>query len=653
MNMNRFFLFAALFWAVAPPLSAQINWTFDNSDRTFCLNTGSCNVGDVNITATAEGGCTILDYLYKIDLNNDGINDVNGSGNHLNSPLPKGVHKITWRANDGCANILTCTQKVTVRDCLPPNLICINGLTQALDGPGCEVSFNANFFILNLSDNCTPTNQIQIGIRKEGTGTGFPTGTSVTFDECNIGLNTLELQVRDGNNLTNTCLVYVLVQAGTSNCNCDPDGDLTLRGCARTPDGRRAGSITLKSSVESTGNVTTPYSKNRTEVKPDSCFQTLYNKMPFGGNYRVRASASRNDDPLNGVSTFDLLLISKHILGADTFQTIYKTLAADVNNSKSVTSFDILEIRKLILGLYDTLPNVPSWRFVRPATNPTNTAAFAQVKFEHDFNLPNLARDTTITGLDFIAIKSGDVNFNAAGSLFNQSDDRRSLLLRADDRHLRAGETLSLPILLSENTDLAGWQFALGFDPATLQIEAIEPGDAPGFDADNFALSPSGQLRAIAFDGTGKGWQLNSGGALFHLKIKALRDTDLGEAIWLDEKTLAPEAYPSRENQPTKLAFQLSAPSNTTGNSVQFFAPRPNPFREKATFGLLLDADAETEIVLFDLTGRAVFSQVFPAQKGYQTLDLPVENLPGAGVYFFRATVGGQVFSGKLQRADW
>ncbi len=39
-------------------------------------------------------------------------------------------------------------------------------------------------------------------------------------------------------------------------------------------------------------------------------------------------------------------------------------IAADANRSGSITSFDIVEFRKLILGIYDELPNNTSWRFV-------------------------------------------------------------------------------------------------------------------------------------------------------------------------------------------------------------------------------------------------------------------------------------------------
>ena len=56
----------------------------------------------------------------------------------------------------------------------------------------------------------------------------------------------------------------------------------------------------------------------------------------------------KNDDPLNGVSTFDLVLINKHILGVELLNSPYKMIAADANKSNYISTFDIVELRKLL-----------------------------------------------------------------------------------------------------------------------------------------------------------------------------------------------------------------------------------------------------------------------------------------------------------------
>ena len=67
--------------------------------------------------------------------------------------------------------------------------------------------------------------------------------------------------------------------------------------------------------------------------------------------------------PSQGVTTLDITLIRRHILGIAALDSPFKILAADVNGSATVTTLDITFIRRLILGISATLPKV-AWQFV-------------------------------------------------------------------------------------------------------------------------------------------------------------------------------------------------------------------------------------------------------------------------------------------------
>ncbi|MEZ4931413.1 MAG: hypothetical protein R2788_04680 [Saprospiraceae bacterium] len=66
----------------------------------------------------------------------------------------------------------------------------------------------------------------------------------------------------------------------------------------------------------------------------------------------------------NGVTTYDIV-VTRHILSIQPMDDPYKLIAADINNSGSITTFDIVQLRKLILGVYQNFPDNNSWRFVR------------------------------------------------------------------------------------------------------------------------------------------------------------------------------------------------------------------------------------------------------------------------------------------------
>ena len=83
--------------------------------------------------------------------------------------------------------------------------------------------------------------------------------------------------------------------------------------------------------------------------------------LPSNNNYRI--SAEKNNDFLNGVSTLDIIHIQRHILGTKHFDSAFDMIAGDINNDRELTTIDLIELRKLILGIYDELPNNKSWKF--------------------------------------------------------------------------------------------------------------------------------------------------------------------------------------------------------------------------------------------------------------------------------------------------
>ena len=64
----------------------------------------------------------------------------------------------------------------------------------------------------------------------------------------------------------------------------------------------------------------------------------------------------KNDDPKNGVSTKDLVMIQKHLLGIELLVDPHDFIAADINNDGKISARDLLELRKLILGSNQNSP---------------------------------------------------------------------------------------------------------------------------------------------------------------------------------------------------------------------------------------------------------------------------------------------------------
>lgn len=108
-------------------------------------------------------------------------------------------------------------------------------------------------------------------------------------------------------------------------------------------------------------------------------------------------------DPLEGVSTLDLLRIQRHLLGLQPFNTVFQIIAADIDRNGRINVIDLLELKKLLLGINSLLPNNTSWRIgaVPPGNPGLDVRAWKevqQVDYHGEFTAP----------LDWVAVKVGD-----------------------------------------------------------------------------------------------------------------------------------------------------------------------------------------------------------------------------------------------------
>lgn len=172
-----------------------------------------------------------------------------------------------------------------------------------------------------------------------------------------------------------------------------------LSGKIQVPTGEKVAGVT----VFLTGAV-------QASVQTDTSGQFLFEDLPLGAAYQVTFEKDYNAD--NGVTTLDMVQVQRHILGlSSTLNNPYRLLAADANNSGNVSTLDMVFMQRVILGLDDSFPNNGSWRFVPVAyTFPDPENPFSNP-------VPNAivinALQQSLIGLDFYGLKVGDVNDTA------------------------------------------------------------------------------------------------------------------------------------------------------------------------------------------------------------------------------------------------
>ncbi|NRB54000.1 MAG: hypothetical protein HRU41_40505 [Saprospiraceae bacterium] len=120
-------------------------------------------------------------------------------------------------------------------------------------------------------------------------------------------------------------------------------------------------------------------------------------------------SPSKNSEPVQGLTGFDIVLLQRHILGTSTIiSDPYRLLAADINQDGQLSIRDVIEMRRIILGLQDIFVNNNAWRFFDKNytfINPSAPWEEASQAESVSFNLP--FGDVNI---DFIGVKIGDLD---------------------------------------------------------------------------------------------------------------------------------------------------------------------------------------------------------------------------------------------------
>jgi len=110
------------------------------------------------------------------------------------------------------------TLKVEIEDNKAPTIICVNGLVANLPFSG-SIVVPVSDWVVYAEDNCSVPSQIQYGVRRPGTGSGFPTGQSnLTFTCDDLGVQPVEVWAMDAAGNADFCLTFIIIQDNNGSC---------------------------------------------------------------------------------------------------------------------------------------------------------------------------------------------------------------------------------------------------------------------------------------------------------------------------------------------------------------------------------------------------------------------------------------------------
>lgn len=613
------------------------------------------------LTATASQTVTVQSNLAVSAVNASNTNICQGSTSDLSFAISGGTgpYTVVYTVNDNPVTISNYSSNQPIA--VAPTFPSIYMVTSVTDALGCSVSPAGLSRVITVKPAptlfaLTPSTPVVCGgtlVAVSATGllpntaniiqytfNGMPAAQTVVSNNLGAGtlLNgvyphgtyTIAVSSVSVAGCTSTSVVSTIFEVDTALTDCL----FHVQGKIRTEEGKGVKNVT----VYLTDSLPGQPAMHHSTITDSSGTYRFLNAVPPGAYCLVRPY--KNDNPLNGVTTFDLVLITKHLLGLQPFTSPYQIIAADANRSGSLTTFDIVEFRKLILGIYDFLPANTSWRFVDSSyvfpepDNPLGTVFPETIAWDSTHaDHPNTS---------FVAIKIGDVNNNVITALSPPVEERSSdhllLDLQVDGADMvSAGQEIEVVIRPTERT--AGFQFTLEWEG----LELLHGNPGAGLRPEHFGWFD--QALTCSWSETTGQEPLPD----FTLRFRATKTGPISQKIYLSGRITPPEAYRfTAEGRAEKTGVQLrNVSTDIPVPDFQVYAIRPNPFSSAVFLPFYLSKQGVVTLTIWDETGRQVWNEEKTGAEGYQQFEIDGGYLP-TGVLTCRIQTGSEVCWKKM-----
>lgn len=617
-----------------------------------CTYDAQCANGQITLTSDATDNCTReLKWSYRIDLNSNGVfeNDPAlsgaGYGNTADATgsYPVGSHKIVWSFEDRCGNIAACEQLFDIVNCKAPSPYCLNGLAMSL------------MPIDDDNDGNVDRGMVEVWASDFDAGSVHPCGYTVYFsfeevtelnaDNTPVVVNNKEFDCSTlgeqdvevyavvvspmGEIIQDFCSTFIDIQDNQGSCDGGVIPRATITGSVTTANEETLAGV----NVELIGSET---ADQATDVEGYYAFPS----MELGGQYSV--VPAKNDDYRNGVNTLDIVFIQRHILGIETLSSPHKMIAADVNSDESIKPSDLLELRKLILGITTELPNAESWRFIDAAYEfPSMEDPFLdEVPSVYDIN--QLNSDMSV---DFVAVKVGDVNqdANVTGEKEIDSRSAKQINFSTANTSYVSGETVEVPLILASDVELVGAQFTLNIAEG-LQVIGVES-ELITVDENNLGLAYAANGQVTFSWNDVSGVSLTDTDVFATLIMTATQSGTVGNSISISSDVTTAEAY-NGSYEVMDLGLEIEGRSNTAAFTVE--QNRPNPFSDVTTITFELPKAANVSFVVYDVTGKIVMSKSSAYTAGAHDIIVRENEITGSGIYYYQLSAGEHSATKKM-----
>ncbi|GEM_PF-2830720 len=561
---------------------------------------------------------------WKIDLFKTGRYEVfssevaDGDNLIIDLPLPLGQHRVHWLLVNEYGEESQHEVLLRLVDRYPPEPICYHGLSTSLASGG-EVQLSAWMFDAGSRDDCTEQSNLSLSFSSD------PAHGSAkwTCDDLNgepEAFVPVELWVTNEYGNQNYCTTYLLLKDSRESCATAGSITPSVSGQVSNAKGMAVEDVTM----ELSGNSGMPLLQRSTNQLGTYDFGTVE------GDY-TSLSAKKEGEIHSGLSTLDVLLIQKHILGVQPLESPYDLIAADVNRDGGIDVLDVQEIRRVLLGNATGFSQSKNWIFL-----PDHT-------FERSGEVPDYSELLTIDPASteqgkyyWTAVKTGDVNHSHK---FNGVENRSvEEVIEMVVKEVNAGErtTIELAFLLEEEIDLEGVQLSFQFDQAYLGFRGFESGEMI-LKEGNFGFGELSEGKLSMSWSAPSGIKIESGSPLFVLKFHPIKEDRNWSSLQIDRSGLKPEVYTAGYKQPLRPELKIPGKPELSNLITHVY---PNPFSTSLSVEIELEQPSEVQLRVVAMSGAVLWTQNKWLEPGSHQVKIDGSRIPSSGMYLFSLSTG-------------
>ncbi|MCP4583503.1 MAG: T9SS type A sorting domain-containing protein, partial [candidate division Zixibacteria bacterium] len=348
------------------------------------------------------------------------------------------------------------------------------------------------------------------------------------------------------------------------------------------------------------------------------------------GEYTICPSLADDDE---AVTVGDIILIRRHIVQLELFDSPFNYIAADANGNGYVSVSDIIKLRRYLAELED-IP-AGNWKFVDAAYEITEDN-WADAPGCIDVTL----EFTNISDLDFIGVRIGDVDrsWGSGGLILEAQTD--SVTIDIVDGSGQIGEIIAIPITADGFTAVAGLELHLDYPENGLEIISI---GHDNFDEPTINMG-NGEIHLI-WDDINDPVTVEDGEEIITLEFEIL-ETALDTMPISFGINYVVDEYGTDYFVESRDGFAFAGPvfigdeNDNLPNSYGLAQNYPNPFNAQTTIKYNLPKSSQVSVAIYDILGNQIETLVSDNQPaGYHQIIWYAKDV-SSGIYFYKIQAG-------------